>query len=59
MAEKECPKCEGRGKYYDRRRHLVQVKCDRCGGSGRVPTDEAGSAATLQSERADHQRGEP
>ena len=32
----ECPKCEGRGKYYDKSRHLVAVKCEECGGSGKA-----------------------
>lgn len=37
---KECPRCEGRGKYADRERDpLVQVTCERCDGSGKVPAD--------------------
>lgn len=37
---KDCPRCEGRGKYADRQRGpLVQVTCERCEGSGRVPAD--------------------
>lgn len=34
---KDCPKCEGRGKYHDVKRHLVMVRCEECGGSGKVP----------------------
>ena len=33
---KTCPKCEGEGKYYDKKSHLVKVKCKECGGSGKV-----------------------
>ena len=37
---KDCPRCSGRGKYADRRRDpLVQITCERCDGSGRVPAD--------------------
>lgn len=35
---KDCPRCRGRGTYADPKRGpLVQVTCDRCEGSGRVP----------------------
>ncbi len=33
----ECPKCEGKGKYFDPGRNLVAVRCEDCGGSGKVP----------------------
>jgi DnaJ-class molecular chaperone len=37
---KDCPRCSGRGKYADPQRGpLVQIKCERCEGSGRVPAD--------------------
>ncbi|MDQ3849182.1 MAG: hypothetical protein M3296_01000 [Actinomycetota bacterium] len=37
---KDCPRCEGRGKYADPQRDpLVQINCERCDGSGRVPAD--------------------
>jgi DnaJ-class molecular chaperone len=37
---KECPRCTGRGKYADPQRDpLVQITCERCEGSGRVPAD--------------------
>lgn len=34
---KDCPKCEGRGKHADVNKTLVQVTCDQCDGSGKVP----------------------
>jgi DnaJ-class molecular chaperone len=34
---KDCPKCEGKGRYHDLNRLLVQVTCEECGGSGKVP----------------------
>lgn len=37
---KQCPRCSGRGKYADRQKGpLVQITCQRCEGSGRVPAD--------------------
>ncbi len=37
---KDCPRCRGGGKYADPQRGpLVQVTCERCEGSGRVPVD--------------------
>ena len=33
---KQCPNCDGRGKYYDKSRHLVMVKCQECNGTGKV-----------------------
>lgn len=37
---KHCPHCDGRGKYADPQRGpLVQVTCESCDGSGRVPAD--------------------
>jgi DnaJ-class molecular chaperone len=37
---KECTRCGGRGKYAARDRGpLVQITCDTCDGSGRVPAD--------------------
>ncbi len=37
---KECPRCEGRGKYADPQRGpLVRITCPSCDGSGRVPAD--------------------
>lgn len=39
-ATKDCPRCEGSGKYADPQRGpLVQVTCPSCEGSGRVPAD--------------------
>jgi DnaJ-class molecular chaperone len=35
----DCPKCEGQGRYAGPKDALVRVTCDRCGGSGQVPTD--------------------
>ena len=38
--EKDCPRCEGRGKYADPARGpLVQITCELCDGSGKVPAD--------------------
>jgi DnaJ-class molecular chaperone len=38
--EKDCPRCTGRGKYADPRRGpLVEVTCERCDATGRVPAD--------------------
>ena len=37
---KDCPRCGGSGKYADPERGpLVQVTCESCDGSGRVPAD--------------------
>ena len=37
---KDCPRCEGRGKYADPQRGpLVQITCARCEGSGKVAAD--------------------
>lgn len=37
---KRRPRCEGGGKYADPERGpLVQVTCESCDGSGRVPAD--------------------
>lgn len=37
---KECPRCNGTGKYADPQRGpLVQVTCELCEGSGRAPAD--------------------
>ena len=37
---KECPRCSGRGKYADPEKGpLVQITCESCDGSGRVPAD--------------------
>ncbi len=37
---KDCPRCDGRGKYADPKRGpLVQITCDLCDGSGRVSAD--------------------
>lgn len=35
---KQCPRCEGRGKYADPQKGpLVQITCTSCEGSGQVP----------------------
>jgi DnaJ-class molecular chaperone len=37
---KDCPRCEGRGKYADPRKGpLVRMTCALCDGGGRVPAD--------------------
>ena len=37
---KDCPRCDGTGKYADPQRGpLVQVTCETCEGSGQVPAD--------------------
>ena len=37
---KECKRCGGSGKYADPERGpLVQVTCESCDGSGKVPAD--------------------
>lgn len=42
-ATKDCPRCEGRGKYADPQRGpLVRITCSTCDGSGRVPADAPG-----------------
>ena len=44
-SSKECPRCTGRGKYADPARGpLVQITCERCEGSGRVPVDSTDEA---------------
>ena len=37
---KDCPRCEGRGKYADPQRGpLVRADCELCDGTGTVPAD--------------------
>ena len=39
-ATKDCPRCDGAGKYADPQRGpLVQIQCPTCDGSGQVPAD--------------------